>query len=394
MSRPVAVASADWHICRSAWASPRVVGDADFALTAIVDLCLSLKVPLLAAGDLFNSVTPHPDDVAFVGYQMERLGAAKHRVYFIQGNHEKVVDLQNGGQASTPWLTAASSWPVHIDSEVVAVGPLNIMGMDFRTAGKLPAALTAMAEYADHEAVDFLLCHQAWSECSASASNCQGKLVDIPGCMQIISGDYHKCKTVTFERKDGSLGTMYSPGAIHRLKIDEPDAHFVYIICDDRTVTPFRIPSRYCGRFDVEDEAGLDDLIVNRLAFFEEDAAKHAKSRSLPAALAKPLLRVRYRDNIPNAAQRLQDAADGKYHLFPLDVDVDAPIDPGKNLPAVSVAAAPNLLSALATYDLLSVATRFKDDEAALRSDLERLLDPSVPAASAVRALVSERVGF
>jgi hypothetical protein len=60
--RPVCVVSADWHAQERAWQRHRdLSGDALFGISQVFDLCVTGGLPLVGAGDLFDTARPRSD---------------------------------------------------------------------------------------------------------------------------------------------------------------------------------------------------------------------------------------------------------------------------------------------------------------------------------------------
>ena len=365
MATPAFVFSADWHLCRSAWKSPRgITGDADFALAQVVDLCLDLGVPLLAGGDLFDSQEPDSEDVRVCHAQMARMRQAGLPVYFVQGQHER---------RPTPWMRAAADpWPIHLDRDSVQVGPFTVAGLDWQPAGQLKPYLEAMAG----EAFDFLLCHQVWGDLmNRGPDQAEGMFADVPPPTRILTGDFHK---------HVALPRALSPGSLHMLSIDEPDQKAVFVVNDAGSTTSRGLIGRVVYRKSVGDEGDLERLLAHDLTFCVEQGEGYAACFELPTSLYIPLLHVAYPADLPGAAARLQAACAGKFHLFL------KPVAPGitesAGTPsAAAVAEAPGLLGALESWDLSACP-----DPGAARRDLETLLGGDRPPAALIRDICDD----
>ena len=385
-ARPCFLAAADWHVCRSAWSRRPIRGDADFALAQVVDLALAYGVPLVAAGDLFDAATPHVLDVAAVRAQVDRLAAAGLPLYYIQGQHERVVDLLAGPAApAATWLGALSAWPVHLHDRTVTLGPFRVRGLDWTPEAALPAALTALADL--DPAPDFLVCHQVWAEVSGGVGAAEAALAAVPPGIEVITGDYHGTKVVEISRADGTVDRALSPGALHRLTIAEPDEHHVWLVNDDGSAAAIRLRSRAALRFDLRDAADLDDFCRHAWPIARDLAAR----ATLPPDLAVPLVRVAYDPALGDAAARVTAAVGAAGYLFlaPRAAAESDPATPAAPVPAV---ARGGLRAGLDAYDLEAAAARHGVAAARLRADLEFLLDEATPPAEAAAALVRAAV--
>lgn len=316
--KPLFIASADWHLCRSAWRRSGIDGDAAHALKQVVDLCLDHDVDLVAAGDLFDTTDPDPEDVKVAREQVERLSGADLRVFYVQGQHE--LDRER------PWLSA-----IHPDATCVhdptradawfkgrnGRGRPIFRGLDWQPAGRIQELLAADGD------ADILICHQAWRDLmgdDGSRSECE--LAEV-GQRYVLTGDYHRhvAKAYTPRGKAAGSGTAYSPGSIHLTSIDEPERKGVFL-CSTNDGHPVHLEaeslwlrSRPVRRVEVGDEAAMVELLTHGLPLLLEDCA--AEAADLPAHLRKPLVRVAYDADIPGARRRLEAACRGLFHLFP-----------------------------------------------------------------------------
>lgn len=313
---PLFVASADWHLCRSAWRRSGIDGDAAYGLRQVVDLCLALDVPLLAAGDLLDTTDPDPDDVRVVREQMQRMEAAALRVFYVQGQHE--LDRER------PWLSAIHAWPVHVGDPSEShdfCGRLRIRGLDWQPAGRLQEELAKPRG----DKADVLLCHQAWQDFMGDdGSRSEGAFAEVRDHF-VLTGDYHRHVVATYTPLGGPSvsGTAYSPGSTHMTSIDERERKGVFLFSktDDMDchfglrADSVWLRSRPVRRFAVTDEGELEELLTHGLPMALEDAA--AEAADLPEHLRRPLVRVIYAADIPGALRRLEAARRNLFHLFP-----------------------------------------------------------------------------
>lgn len=322
---PVAVLSADWHLCRSAWTWRRVRGDADFALEQTVDASLALGVPLIAAGDLFDDVHPGAEDVAAVRRQLGRMAAAGLPVYYVQGQHDR---------SPLPWLDAVAESVVHLDRRGVRLGGLRVVGLDWQPGSRLAEAVAAVAPGAD-----VLVCHQVWSEFMGSAATAagrtEGNLADVP-CPLIVTGDYHCHFWRDVPTPGGGAVRAISPGAPHRLAIDEGDAFGVFVLADDGTLVDWPLAARPAIRHVIAHETDLVRWLDGGLDSALADAASYAEAAGLPTEVRPPLVRVQHPADLAGAADRLEAAVSGRGVLFRKPVAAPAEDDPAD--PAVLAA--------------------------------------------------------
>lgn len=296
--KPIVAFTADWHIARSAWARSGIDGDSYHGLAQVVDHCLAAQIPLIAAGDLFDTKDPSPDDVRHVRVQLARMARARLKVYYIQGQHES---------EKKPWLSAIHPWAAHIHGESVEIAGFKFYGLDWQ-----PSATVADALKAIPPGTDVLACHQVWREFMGDHVQSECSFADVRHASLVLTGDYHKHRVLVVAAGDRAI-TVLSPGSTCMQSIDEEPAKAFYDLCidDDGDLAYVDVPldNRAFDAFEVADEAELDALIVGMPIGVEAGG-------TLPEHLRMPLVRVRYPAGIAGAEKRLKAAAAGRFHLF------------------------------------------------------------------------------
>src|SRR4051812_41387979 len=86
---PMLALTADWHVSTGAWRSKGVCGDSYHSLRQVVDYCLEHNIPLIGAGDLYDTDDPDPGSVSFVHSQIDKLAAVYCGCYYTVGQHER-----------------------------------------------------------------------------------------------------------------------------------------------------------------------------------------------------------------------------------------------------------------------------------------------------------------
>lgn len=211
------VISGDWHLARRTWASlPAVEGDAYKSASQIFAHCLSLKergedVNLVLAGDVFDTVSPTPDAVAFFLRGVERLEKANVAVYAIQGQHGRYDDL--------PWPS------VHPCVKNLAQAPVRLLpdktcglvGFDSSSPAVLQDKLKELSKD-----VRVLIMHQMLRGLVPDVDGHQNWDLDpewVPAHVKhVFLGDYHKPVTV---RSNHGSEFVYT-GSINMQAVDEP----------------------------------------------------------------------------------------------------------------------------------------------------------------------------
>lgn len=301
---------ADIHLRKNVWKKhPELEGDAWQALLAAVNYCNSHNLPLVMGGDIFDKMRPDPETVSGFSFLMNVMRDHNTEVFFIQGNHDG---------ASHPWPTAVSDWPKHLDGQYHSFG--NVLGnittysLDFKTVDQLGDALGAMK----HQ-VDILITHQAWAEIQ-TIGNTDGSLKSVTKADIVLTGDYHKADTWNVTREDGTMVTAWSPGSMcMQSLVEDPQKSFLVIGRDEaiNNVAFKRQPyiTRPFYSFDVATLADLNGFCDQNFDRMVPDLSTNCPYYNV-AAISKPILRVRYKDDINDALSRIQTAVGDRFHLF------------------------------------------------------------------------------
>jgi hypothetical protein len=283
--KPLALLCSDTHV------RPRRE-DEKHAFRQIIDRAVKEKIPIIAAGDLIDKQTNRAETITFLYKQLDRLGEAGQRFYFTQGQHDYDFPA---------WLSAH---PIafHLHKEVIDFDEFVVYGLDWQPYGKLQEEL---AEIPD--TVNFLVCHQVWSNWMGDIAAPQGSFEQIPGHITIVhTGDLHQWKLERQKNADGKKMLVVSCGATAQQKIDEPDTHNYALLYPDGKVERQRLNSRVM----------VDCSIINRLEDVEafmadlepllETAAQRAAAMELPDEMAKPYMRVTYSSKLPDTVRRVE----------------------------------------------------------------------------------------
>jgi hypothetical protein len=122
--------------------------------------------------------------------------------------------------------------------------------------------------------------------------------------------------------------TMYSPGSISMRSIAEPFNKFFYHFANGNieraplSEQHVNLETRHFEEFDLEDEGDLQD-------FEHEPISRNVREYldALPEVIAKPLIRVKYQDDIPDVYDRIRSAVGDQAYLFtsPVAAEQDSP---------------------------------------------------------------------
>jgi hypothetical protein len=94
-------------------------------------------------------------------------------------------------------------------------------------------------------------------------------------------------------------------------KIDEPPDKYVFILNDDMTAEPVRIPTRGYFEARIHNQEELDKFLDT----WDQHPARMPKA-DVPPELCMNIIRVWYRADIPEARQRLESRVQLDAHLF------------------------------------------------------------------------------
>lgn len=369
------VFSADWHLSFGTWAShPALVGDSYNSLRQIVDYCIEHDCPLIAGGDLFDKPIPDPVSVSVMCREMDRMQDEGLPVYFIQGQHERVKrsamgSLDLGG--TSEWMRV-HPWPKHVHKKTFSIEDKQFYGLDWTPPGLVEEELAEIP--AD---TYFLVCHQVWKEFMGDTV-CQPEcnLNMVPVVREILTGDFHE----TTSASNGAYTVMHSPGSISMRTIAEPaDKYFFHFLGWNEVgeteypdveeglhpMEAIKLKTRVKAEVTLESEEDLDRFVQYEPEPVSWDIAE------LPEGLQKPILRVNYRDDIPEVYERIVSAVGDAAHLF---------LYP-QRLREESVAVDDDLRERIRGQGLLGCLAQVEDEDSAVYKTTARLLQSNDPEA-------------
>lgn len=302
--KPLFIGTSDWHVAPGAWKYRAIQGDSYFSLQQIIDDAIDLRVPVVAAGDLYNVDDPEPEAVAFVNRQIDRLEAHGLPLYYLQGQHE--------WHRCGKWLETHRH-PIHLHKQVVSINGVTVYGLDWTPAGRLIGELESIPA-----GTDVLACHQVWSEFMGSLAKPEGSIASIPyqGDLVVLTGDYHVQVSKDVVSPDGYRRTIYSPGAIAMQSVDEDPRKGYWLFQRNRVAAVEAVAQPLLTRpvfsFSVHTAEALDALMMEYSAeVFSAEVAE-----DLPENLRKPIVAVTYYDDIPDVYSRLVATFGERSHLF------------------------------------------------------------------------------
>lgn len=294
MKQVVAVLSSDWHADRGAWKKvPLLRGDSLFGIGQLVDIAIAHGVPLIGAGDLFDSLKPETDVLAFVFRQVQRLAAAELSFWFTQGQHEKQYP---------PYLSLIPT-PTHINNQLVCLPDtdINVFGLDHRLRADLPDALKTIPRN-----TDLVVCHQVWSEVMGRGD--EGFLASIPYARMVLTGDFHKHQSMVVTSCSGHDMTVLSPGPVCLQDIAEERKKRCFLLYDDFSFESVALQTRMVFDMVMHTQDDLEAVLDNIDEMVEPD-------HSLPEELRKPIIYIQS-ERIPSAYARITEKINERAFLF------------------------------------------------------------------------------
>lgn len=306
---PLMVLSSDWHLSPFSWKKhPNVHRDSYYSLQQIVDLCIQLNVPLIAAGDLFDIKHPPSESVVFCVEQMARLQRVGLPVYYIQGQHEL---------SEIPWISLCPN-ATHIDSfksglnfKTFDIQGLRVAGQDIEFSGaRFSDQCREMHAQTGSDKFDLYVTHQVWADfIKKSDENFMFKHATF--ARVIYTGDFHKTEVLSIDGTD-----CLSSGSINMQATNEPPHKFVFILNSDLSWTQYKIKTRPFALFELRSEKYFNAL----MGVTNEELLAEWPHKDLPEHISTPLVCVRYQNNIPNAYDLLCNKFQSwNYEIIPTD---------------------------------------------------------------------------
>jgi hypothetical protein len=235
---PALVALGDIHLSDTIWrARPDISGDAILGLRNLVDTALSLKVPAVIVGDLFDTASQQdPRCLAGFMHEMDRMRGAGLEVWGIQGNHDK---------RPIPWYTLHPHVRHFGDGEPVQIGGLSCLGFDYNLQDGIRESLARLTQDITHMnlmgAPDVLFLHQFVKQSLQieGAWNCDLEWIP-PGIPVTVIGDIHQEQEFRF----GNGQRAYYTGSGHPRSTAEFGPRSILVVNRDLTVWRHQVPTR------------------------------------------------------------------------------------------------------------------------------------------------------
>lgn len=338
--KPLFVFTADLHLEDGAWSTrPGIYGDAYYSFNQIIDYCVEHRLPLILGGDVLEKKSNSARPIAQLCNGLSRMQVANLDVYYIQGNHEY--------DRNAPWLSV-HKWSRHIHKQTVTINGVRVYGLDWLPRGEIQTAFKEVP--AD---TDILIVHQVWKDFMGNVGRTECELTDVHHVQTVLAGDFHVTKTVESTNAQGKPIRMLSPGSICMQDCGEDPSKFFFVINDTHDggfeFWPVPLKTRRFINYSVREQELLDSLCAGQ---FERDIKDMCEFAELPAEIAKPIVRVKFNKQLPDAYIRLVTALGESAHVF---CEALTNKDDGDKRASTRDVAKNDLLSALG--DLLGAGT-------------------------------------
>jgi hypothetical protein len=302
---PLFVFTADLHLEDGAWSTrPSIYGDAYYSFNQIIDYCVRHKLPLILGGDVLEKKSNSARPIAKLCEGLSRMQAADLAVYYIQGNHEY--------DRNAPWLSV-HSWPRHMHLQgLFDINGAAVTGLDWLPRGDIQRELANV-----HPDTEILITHQVWKDFMGEIGRTECELTDVHHVRTVLAGDFHVTKTAEGLNAQGKPIRMLSPGSICMQDCGESKEKFFFVIGRETTgafdFRPIPLKTRPFLNYVVREQELLDRLCAGDLA---RDIKDVKEFEALPAEIAKPIVRIKFDKQLPDAYLRLVTSIGESAHVF------------------------------------------------------------------------------
>jgi len=318
----IAILTADWHFTHNMWRHrPEICDDAAVSLEQVQEHVYNLKIPIIAAGDLFDNARPSSRVVSELDCVLDNPFYDLTHLY-ISGNHDRVqppwIDVLYGKSTDNEGVThwhnlAACPYKFGFIQEVTSdaltkmqgvqeldawTKPTNqwrAYGIDYvETADKLQEKLDELAQSCDPNTKNLLVLHQGVAGLipKMTAELTDGMIPD--GFDMVLCGHCHVRAVTTILTKGRKSIPLISPGSLHMCSIDEDPRKKVYLLAADGSVWSVPLITRrvISVKFSGVSESEVRETAVKVAASLnKEDVPEIATWRE---RIKTPILRVVY----------------------------------------------------------------------------------------------------
>lgn len=386
MTTPLFVFCADLHLEDGAWSTrPGIYGDAYYSFQQIVEYCIKQRLPLILGGDVLEKKSNSARPIAKLCDGLTRMQSVGLDVYYIQGNHEY--------DRNASWLSV-HSWPVHMHKQSTMFAGVYVYGLDWLPRGEIQTALQEVPTK-----THILVTHQVWKDFMGEVGRTECDLSDVHHVQTVLAGDFHVTKFVDGVNAQGQPVRMFSPGSTAMQDMGETPDKFFYVVQQRADggieCQPVALKTRRVLNYVVKDVAMLDELCAGQ---FTKDI-QAAKQADLPDEIVKPLVRVKFDKQLPDAYLRITTSIGEQAHLFCEAIAEKAQPKVATARTSAKndlISAAADLLGSGSAYDLAAALLNAEDpskefdaqfskymgerDDATLEVGSEELGTPQVPS--------------
>lgn len=304
--QPLFVFCADLHLEDGAWSTrPAIYGDAYYSFEQIIDYCIANRLALVLGGDVLEKKQNLARPITKLCEGLSRMQAADLKVYYIQGNHEY--------DRNASWLSV-HPWAAHLHEKSALIGDATVYGLDWLPRGEIQEAFKRI-----HAGMDILVTHQVWRDFMGDVGRTECELTDVHDVQIVLAGDFHVTKVIEGVNAQGKPIKMLSPGSTAMQDMGETHEKFFFVIGrqDGQIVfKPERLKTRGVVQHVVKDQETLDDLCAGKLVNEIHALIENAKSAGHHTDIQKPLVRVKFDKNLPDAYLRIVTCVGDSAHLF------------------------------------------------------------------------------
>jgi DNA repair exonuclease SbcCD nuclease subunit len=307
---------------------PELCGDAECVLSQVVHAARERNLPVIAAGDLFDSKRPPVEIMVATGQLLCHMEGD-----YIMGNHDitptpwmKLVAPHWNDLAARPVERLPRNRPAQWNPATLPVRvldplfdtekPWHIYGLHyFHYVNRLAAELDLLGGEIDPNpaVARLLVLHQA-SEALMPVGKCELTDGMIPDCFDlVVVGDYHRPALFSLRSKSGRPIPCLSPGGLHLTSIREEPEKKLYTLHADGSlgmeplVTRRVIEVNLCGMTESE----VSDKATRVLQ------AVHNTTKPRPAGIARPIVIADTDTGTAPGAERIVQRILGEnVHLF------------------------------------------------------------------------------
>lgn len=303
---PLFVFCADLHLEDGAWSTrPGIYGDAYYSFKQIIDYCIEHRLPLVLGGDVLEKKSNSARPIAKLCEGLTQMQDEELEVFYIQGNHEY--------DRNAPWLSV-HPWPIHIHKVPYNIRGATVYGLDWLPRGDIQEAFKQAPA-----GMDMLITHQVWKDFMGNVGRTECELTDVHHVQTVLAGDFHVTKIAEGVNAHGAPIRMLSPGSICMQDCGEDPSKFFFVIgrATDGSLNfefrPIPLKTRRFLDYRVDNQELLDNLCAGWLVRDINDAVAQI---SLPAEISKPIVRIKFDKQLPDAYLRLLTAVGDVAHVF------------------------------------------------------------------------------